>query len=157
MNYKIWLTIAAILIGVLFAQASFFGLLKFGLLLLILFIISLFSLVVALFERNQKIIKNNLWFLGFLFLTGISTSIFPNFFTMYQESMAQDLIVEIEAYKKAAGHYPANLEDLDKKSREQSIYYKVDSTLKNYTLSYSLDGWHHRSYSSENKKWIVND
>lgn len=72
-----------------------------------------------------------------------------------KKHMAQQIIVEIEAYRDGTGQLPPDLEAIGKISSEAGpIYYDPNFENQTYVVSYGLSLGESAYYRSESRKWM---
>lgn len=163
---KKWILILffSILIGLYFGLGTIFGLFK----LLIFFGIFTLILIILLFvwekpskKRNYSIRVYSTIFLGLIFCI-----LFARIKKEYNQHNADLVTEKIIEYKKEFEKYPSSLTEL-KNDTELPKYlaefkfndfeYSLYKATNEFTLTYSLDGWHINEYNSKTNEWKSRD
>ena len=163
---KKWILILffAILIGLYFGLGTVFGLFK----LLTFFGISTLFLIILLFvwkkptkKRNHSISVYSTIFFGLIFCI-----LFARIKKAYNQHNADLVAKKIIEHKTEFEKYPSSLTEL-KNDTELPKYlaefkfkdfeYSVNKTTNEFTLTYSLDGWHINEYDSKTNEWKSRD
>jgi hypothetical protein len=135
-------------LGIILGQANIFGLMIITVILIILFIVIGFA---------RLFIKNEFTFQALIFLIVLSFSMVTSCGIGHSiaSETAGNIVIKLDEYKNVNGNYPANLTDIGIEKTKYSYY--VDSLQEDFSIRYSIDGWHYSEYSSKTKKWITAD
>ncbi|WP_159090904.1 hypothetical protein [Aquimarina aquimarini] len=163
---KKWILILffAILIGLYFGLGTIFGFFK----LLIFFGICTLILIVLVFiwkkpskKRNYLISVYSTIFFGLIFCL-----LFARIKKGYNQHNADLVAEKIIEYKTEFEKYPNTLAEL-KNNAELPKYldeykfkdfeYSINKTTNEFTLTYSLDGWHINEFYSKTNEWKSRD
>ncbi len=163
---KKWILILliAILIGLYFGLGTIFGFFK----LLILFGISTLILIVLVLvwkkpskKRNYSISVYLTIFFGLIFCL-----LFARIKKVYNQNNADLVVKKITEYKTDFKKYPNSLTELKNNTelpkyieeyKLKDFQYSINKTTNEFTLTYSLDGWHINEFKSETNEWESRD
>lgn len=153
-NTSILLLISiAIISGIFLGEGNFFQMIKlFSTFFIVLFLSSL-GLIIGSFVSNTSLKKGII----FLFVCSISTFISFTIKLNIKQDRAKQIIHELEEYKSKFGKYPKNLRNIIKEHSLKKYHYSTNQIQNTFTLSFSLDGWHHKEYASTTKLWVITD
>ncbi len=76
---------------------------------------------------------------------------------MRKRERAEIIMLKLDNQYKEKGKFPASLNELNLDFDTDYLNYSVDSLHSFYSLSYTLDGWHFKSYDSKEREWIGGD
>lgn len=164
MKKWIFILFFAILIGLYFGLGTIFGLFK----LLTFFSICTLILIILLLVW-KKPSKNRNYSIS-VYLTIFFGLIFCFLFSRIKKGYNQhnaDLVAEkIIKYKTEFEKYPSSLTELKNDTelpkyleeyKFKNFEYSINKTTNQFTLTYSLDGWHINEYSSKTNEWKTRD
>lgn len=103
-------------------------------------------------SNRQKLVKGRTGILAiFILLLSPFLSVFA--VDRYYKYKSDQLIKELEVYKKQNGEYPANIEKLGKTDNFLNVHYIYFPFNKNYALSYKSRGTVTTRYDNYYKHW----
>ena len=146
-----------ILFGILLDQTEIFTRIQFGIILLIVLLFSTIGLLGGIFEMNSKAIQLSGFIIAMVIMIGISTVASSKFRSSQQQKDAKLIITVLDKYKVQKGNYPENFTKVNLENRENRYDYRPDSSRQEFQLTYSVDGWHHMTYSSKTAAWLAGD
>lgn len=132
--------------GVVFGQADAFGMMKLLFTLIIVGVVGILMLLLGGIGRNREAIKSAFGLLGIILITGLTSIKVSHLRMNHKEDDVNQIISELYTYKKSHSVFPANLDN-------EEVNYRPDSNGLEFKLSYIVDGWHGREYSSKSKVW----
>lgn len=156
-KHIIILCLLAVTTGILFAQRDFFTLIGFFFLLFVASCLSILGILIGLSSKSKKLDVKSSYLIIFIFICGISTFIGFIIKTNIRKQRANYIIHKLEEYKNSFKKYPKKLKTIIKPSYSKNYLYDSNTTKENFTLRYSIDGWHYTEYSSISKQWNTSD
>ncbi|MFD2892585.1 hypothetical protein ACFS5J_11240 [Flavobacterium chuncheonense] len=163
---KKWLLILffGILIGLYFGLGTIFGFFK----LLILFGICTLILIVLLIVWKNSSKKRNyaIRVCATIFFGVIFSLLFAKIKQEYNQHNADLVAEKIIEYKSNFDKYPNSLNELKNKTelpkyldeyKFRDFEYSNNNTTNEFTLTYSLDGWHINEFDSKTNEWKSRD
>lgn len=145
------------MVGFLIGQFGFLTLVKIAIGYIGLILLCILGVVLGAFSKKQIFTKISLQIIGLTIVSGISILITSNLKLNSRSIRADKVVEELDKYKDKNGVYPEHLEEVTAISGIEKYYYRTDSLMNKFEISYSMDGWHFREYSSQSKEWIVTD
>lgn len=147
----------AVLLGLLIGQTDIFMILQFGMLLGGILFLSLLGIVGGAISNKKEITR-----IGFIGMLLVLIACFSMMATSgltkaHSKRQSQEMIRYINLYKTKHGNYPQKLSEIDFHYNIEDFSYHLDSSQQHFKLSYIVDGWHYREYSSETKTWETGD
>lgn len=159
----IFLLAIGVFLGLGIAKTSIFSLIN----LLILMIVGVGVVIYLFLLLSDRLFDNKenkfTRFIGYTIVTLIIALIMVGLkiqvISHQQQKLAENIIENLETYKKVNSTYPFSLSQLNQSISidNTKFSYWADSTQSHFTLRYAIDGWHFKVYNRKNSKWIVGD
>lgn len=124
--------------------------------LIVLFIAIFITLLVAIWERNSSHqIAPRIAYV--IVMTGIFILLFFGALIQLKHRNARKIVRSAQEYKQIHGYVPQNLNVLGLSQVYGEFDYRASQDSQSFSLYYLIDGWHYKSYSSEDNKWTGGD
>ncbi len=149
------LILASFFLGILFGQTNVFGLMWIGALFFMVLFLSGIALIFGLFSLDKTAVMISSGVIGFVLLTGIIMERTIAFQVQLKVDNTDKIIIQLKEHKKTTGTYPNQLTEVG--ITKKDYFYQVDSLNKEFVISYLVDGWHFRRYSSRHEEWTSGD
>lgn len=149
-------TAGSIFIAVIFT--AFSGGVIFGVLLalVVLFVAIFITLLIAIWERNRSHqVAPRIAYV--IVMTGIFILLFFGALIQLKHRNARKIVRSAQEYKQIHGHVPQNLNVLGLSQVYGEFDYRASRDTQAFSLYYLIDGWHYKSYTSEDDKWTGGD
>ena len=149
--------IISIVVGLRIANGNdaLFDMLYLGMGVLLFFTLTVLTRIIDRTLKKRLFIYPGLGLVCFVCAL-ITAAIAKNINDTHKQDIAQQIILELETYRDNHGQYPQNLNNITA-GHFDNFQYRSDTTGEAFTLWYSPDGWHHKSYTSQTRQWEVSD
>lgn len=124
--------------------------------LLVLFVAIFITLLIAIWERNRSNhVAPRIAYV--IVMTGIFILLFWRTVIQLKHRNARKIVTSAQEYKQIHGYVPQNLNILGLSNAYGEFDYRASRDSQAFSLYYLIDGWHFKSYSSEDDKWTGGD
>jgi len=142
-------------IGLLLGKVGLFGLIGIGIFLGLGAIVSGAFLFGSAIAEKRSLIQYSAAFLAAFTLTGITMLASYGASITQKEKLAEQVLMDLDTYKSLHSLYPETLKEANISA--PGFQYVPDGVGLYFSLQYSPDGWHIRTYSSFEQRWEVSD
>lgn len=154
-SLAIYFVLATVLFCFCGWNADVFGIMFMLMFLAAAVVITLLVIIIDLLGNTKFFIYPGITTLA-LILGFIILQVVASFKKDRIEKSAQLIISNIDKYQKNHGQLPESIEALNLNIETEEFNYYIDRK-GNYSVSYSLDGWHQTTYDSDRKEWYGHD